>query len=123
MALVFGIGAGLFILIVIWTTVIAVSFIVMKQRGGGVIIGSMITVSLLTTLILILLPRGDNTSSHGEEVDGMFIARMSMIAGMMFSVVVGGVFVLLFRCIEPVYAKRQDLRFYDIYHPGSISKS
>ena len=58
MALVFGMGVGLFILIVLWTVVIMTGLLTMQWSKGGPITAGTVVLASLVTIILILIPRG-----------------------------------------------------------------
>lgn len=58
MALVFGMGIGLFILIVLWTVVIMTGLLTMQWSKGGPITAGTVLLASLVTIILILIPRG-----------------------------------------------------------------
>lgn len=58
MALVFGMGVGLFILIVIWTLVIVVGLLTIRWTNGGPITTSTVVLAAAVTIILVLIPRG-----------------------------------------------------------------
>ena len=58
MALVFGIGVGLFILIVLWTVVIITGLLTMQWSNGGSITAGTVLLASVVTIILVLIPRG-----------------------------------------------------------------
>ena len=59
MGLVFGIGVGLFILIVLWTVVIFTGVLTMQWSNGGPITATTVLLASVVTLILVLIPRGN----------------------------------------------------------------
>ena len=58
MALVFGIGIGLFILIVLWTFVILAGLLTMQWSNGGGITAGLTSLATVITIVLALIPRG-----------------------------------------------------------------
>ena len=59
MALVFGLGIGLFILIILWTLVIATGLLTVQWQNGTTITAGAVFLALTVTVILILIPRGE----------------------------------------------------------------
>ena len=53
MALVFGIGVGLFILIVLWTVVIFTGVLTMQWSNGGPITAATVLLASVVTLVLV----------------------------------------------------------------------
>ena len=58
MALVFGIGIGLFILIVLWALVILAGLLTMQWSNGGGITAGLTSLATVITIVLALIPRG-----------------------------------------------------------------
>ena len=58
MALVFGIGIGLFILIVLWALVILAGLLTMQWSNGGGISAGLTSLATVITIVLALIPRG-----------------------------------------------------------------
>ena len=58
--LVFGIGIGLFILIILWSVVVFVGIITLRWSNGGILTVSLVSLATLVTIILVFIPRGMN---------------------------------------------------------------
>eukprot|EP00116_Pleurobrachia_bachei_P002476 sb/3462738/ len=55
--LVFGIGIGLFILILLWSVVVFVGIITLRWNNGGILTVSLVSLATLVTIILVFIPR------------------------------------------------------------------
>ena len=58
MALVFGIGVGLFILIILWALVILAGLLTLQWNNGGAITAGLTSLAIIITIVLALIPRG-----------------------------------------------------------------
>ncbi|KAL5269275.1 hypothetical protein ACHWQZ_G002928 [Mnemiopsis leidyi] len=107
-------GVGLFILIVLWTVVIMTGLLTMQWSKGGPITAGTVVLASLVTIILILIPRGKITNESTDQVDEYFIPRITMLCVMSLSVILGGVFWFIMRCVQPIYAKQTSSLFHGI---------
>ncbi|XP_028402050.1 transmembrane protein 218-like [Dendronephthya gigantea] len=107
MALVLGIGSGLFALIIIWIVglILCVVFSrVSALRNGVVGIGILI---IALTVILILYPRESDESpkeTSKQPVDNLSVLRTTIFAGACLLAVISLVLMLVFHWMEPQYA-------------------
>ncbi|XP_054448834.1 transmembrane protein 218 [Pteronotus mesoamericanus] len=108
-ATVLGVGAGVFILALLWVSVLLLC--VLLSRASGVTRFSVLFVflgALIVTAVLLLFPRASETPAPEVEmkiVDAFFIGRYVLLA-FLTAVFLGGLFsVLIHHVLEPVYAK------------------
>ncbi|XP_037361443.1 transmembrane protein 218 [Talpa occidentalis] len=108
---VLGVGAGVFILALLWVFVLLLC--VLLSRASGIARYSIIFLFLgavLITSVLLLFPRASELPAPEVEVkivDSFFIGRYVLLA-FLTAVFLGGLFLLLIHHIlEPVYAKPQ----------------
>ncbi|XP_013366715.1 PREDICTED: transmembrane protein 218 [Chinchilla lanigera] len=106
---VLGVGAGVFILALLWVLVLLLC--VLLSRASGVARFSVIFVflaALVITAVLLLFPRASEFPAPGVEmkiVDTFFIGRYILLA-VLSAVFLGSLFLLLtHHVLEPVYAK------------------
>ncbi|XP_007950322.1 transmembrane protein 218 [Orycteropus afer afer] len=106
---VLGVGAGVFILALLWVLVLLLC--VLLSRASGIARFSVIFVflgALIITSVLLLLPRASESPTPEVEtqiVDAFFIGRYALLA-CLTAVFFGGLFlVLIHHILEPVYAK------------------
>ncbi|XP_047371666.1 transmembrane protein 218 [Sciurus carolinensis] len=106
---VLGVGAGVFILALLWVLVLLLC--VLLSRASGIARFSVIFVflgALIITSILLLFPRASEFPAPEIEtkiVDTFFIGRYVLLA-FLSAVFLGGLFlVLTHHILEPIYAK------------------
>ncbi|XP_044524919.1 transmembrane protein 218 [Gracilinanus agilis] len=106
---VLGVGAGVFILALLWVSVLLLC--VLLSRASGLARFSLIFVflaALIITTVLLLFPRATEIPTKKEEfkiVDKFFIGRYVLLAFLSITFL-GSLFLVLFHYIlEPVYAK------------------
>ncbi|XP_066115725.1 transmembrane protein 218 isoform X1 [Saccopteryx bilineata] len=106
---VLGVGTGVFILALLWVSVLLLC--VLLSRASGLARLSILFVffgALIITSVLLLFPRASEISAPEVEikiVDAFFIGRYVLLA-CLIAVFLGGLFLLLIHHIlEPVYAK------------------
>uniref|UniRef100_A0A8C3VPD4 Transmembrane protein 218 n=1 Tax=Catagonus wagneri TaxID=51154 RepID=A0A8C3VPD4_9CETA len=106
---VLGVGAGVFILALLWVSVLLLC--VLLSRASGVARFSVIFVflgALIITAILLLFPRASELPAPEAEmkiVDAFFIGRYVLLA-LVTVIFLGSLFlVLVHHILEPVYAK------------------
>ncbi|XP_057346362.1 transmembrane protein 218 isoform X3 [Manis pentadactyla] len=106
---VLGLGAGVFILALLWVLVLLLC--VLFSRSSGVARFSVIFAflgALIITSVLLLLPRASEAPAPEVEtkvVDAFFIGRYVLLA-FLIAVFLGSLFlVLTHHILEPIYAK------------------
>lgn len=106
---VLGVGAGVFLLALIWVLVLLLC--VLLSRASGIARFSIVFVFLgavIITSVLLLFPRASEVSAPEVEmkiVDAFFIGRYVLLA-VLSAVFLGGLFLVLTQhALEPVYAK------------------
>lgn len=106
---VLGVGAGVFILALLWVLVLLLC--VLLSRASGVARFSVMFVflgALIITSVLLLFPRASESPAPEVEVkivDALFIGRYVLLA-VITAVFLGALFlVLIHHILEPVYAK------------------
>ncbi|GAB5577223.1 transmembrane protein 218 [Panthera pardus] len=106
---VLGVGAGVFILALLWVLVLLLC--VLLSRASGVARFSVIFVflgALIITSVLLVFPRASEVPAPEVEmkiVDSFFIGRYVLLA-FLTAVFLGGLFlVLIHHILEPIYAK------------------
>lgn len=105
---VLGVGAGVFILALLWVLVLLLC--VLLSRASGVARFSVIFVflgALIITAVLLLFPRASEFPAPEAEikiVDAFFIGRYALLA-FISAVFLGGLFLVLTHVLEPIYAK------------------
>ncbi|KAG8522297.1 Transmembrane protein 218 [Galemys pyrenaicus] len=106
---VLGVGAGVFILALLWVFVLLLC--VLLSRASGIARYSVVFVFLgavLITSVLLLFPRASESPAPEVEVkivDSFFIGRYVLLA-LLTAVFLGGLFLVLIQHIlEPIYAK------------------
>lgn len=77
MALVFGIGVGLFILIVLWAVAIVTGLVTMQWSNGGPITAGAVLLASIITIILVLIPRGNSIFCNTYVIRGSSILLLS----------------------------------------------
>ncbi|XP_028714264.1 transmembrane protein 218 [Peromyscus leucopus] len=107
--MVLGVGAGVFLLALIWVLVLLLC--VLLSRASGIARFSIVFVflgALIITTILLLFPRASEFPAPEVEtkiVDAFFIGRYVLLA-FLSAVFLGGLFLLLtHHVLEPIYAK------------------
>lgn len=107
--MVLGVGAGVFLLALIWVLVLLLC--VLLSRASGIARFSIVFVflgALIITTVLLLFPRASEfPAPEGEMkiVDAFFIGRYVLLA-FLSAVFLGGLFLLLtHHLLEPIYAK------------------
>nr|BAC25179.1 unnamed protein product [Mus musculus] len=107
--IVIGVGAGVFLLALIWVLVLLLC--VLLSRASGIARFSIVFVflgALIITTVLLLFPRASEfPAPEGEMkiVDAFFIGRYVLLA-FLSAVFLGGLFLLLtHHLLEPIYAK------------------
>ena len=109
MALIIGVGPGLFALLFIWT-VCLLACLVLSRADGGIAyagIGSVLLAGLIT-VIFVVLPQEPKVPTVEESViiyDYAIIYRYLMIAGLALFLLIGLVVYLTDHLMMPVYAK------------------
>ncbi|XP_065056516.1 transmembrane protein 218-like [Rhopilema esculentum] len=109
MALVFGIGSGLFSLTVLW--VIGIFVVFLLSRTGGSLRNATIPVVLIlciTTIVMIIYPRKSldeelQTKKQAQNVDNIWIPRIVLFTFICLFTLIGFVF-LVQHWLEPVYS-------------------
>lgn len=106
---VLGVGAGVFILALLWVSVLLLC--VLLSRASGIARFSVIFIflgALIITAVLLLFPRAGEVPAPEAEmkiVDAFFIGRYVLLA-FLTAVFLGGLFLVLIHYIlEPIYAK------------------
>ncbi|XP_004714211.1 transmembrane protein 218 [Echinops telfairi] len=106
---VLGVGAGVFILALLWVLVLLLC--VLLSRASGIARFSIIFVFLgavVITSVLLLFPRATEFPIPDVEVkivDAFFIGRYVLLA-LLSAIFLGGLFlVLIHHILEPIYAK------------------
>ncbi|KAM8814918.1 transmembrane protein 218 isoform 1-T1 [Rhynchonycteris naso] len=106
---VLGVGTGVFILALLWVSVLLLC--VLLSRASGLARLSILFVffgALIITSVLLLFPRASEIPAPEVEmkiVDAFFIGRYVLLA-CLIAVFLGGLFlVLIHHILEPVYAK------------------
>ena len=90
---VLGVGAGLFIIILVWAIAFAVLLMLTNMDVGSAI--GIIGLASLITVVLLVIPREQKTDKVMEEkpevvlTDSMFIWRTVMVVFMSVSAIVG----------------------------------
>ena len=106
MALVVGIGVGLFLLIVVWFIAIFLYFLLSRAAGaiayGG--IGAVLA-AIALTLILWFTPRGEDTDKDFTIYDEYATGRIILLFFSTLMLVVGGLFLTYLNIAESVHAK------------------
>lgn len=111
MALVLGIGVGLFVLILLW--VLGILGCVALSRATGPLKNAVFGIGVLlivATVILLFYPRKTreeelaNAAVKQGEVDQLIIPRTVLFSFMCVFALVAFVFLLLFHWIEPIYS-------------------
>ncbi|XP_051012137.1 transmembrane protein 218 isoform X2 [Acomys russatus] len=107
--MVLGVGAGVFLLALIWVSVLLLC--VLLSRASGVARFSIVFVvlgALIITIVLLLFPRASEFPDPEVEVkivDAFFIGRYVLLA-FLSAVFLGSLFLLLtHHLLEPIYAK------------------
>ncbi|KAJ8315944.1 hypothetical protein KUTeg_005958 [Tegillarca granosa] len=109
MALVLGVGIGIFVLTFFWALAV-VSCIAFSRAQGGLSyagFGIVALVSLLT-VVLLVLPREPETPSLEEVIkvyDYSIIYRYLLISGCALFLLIGLIAYLVIHIMEPIYAK------------------
>ncbi|XP_029062890.1 transmembrane protein 218 [Monodon monoceros] len=106
---VLGVGAGVFILALLWVSVLLLCLLL--SRASGIARFSVIFVflgALIITAVLLLFPRASEFPAPEAEmkiVDAFFIGRYVLLAFITL-VFLGSLFlVLIHHIVEPIYAK------------------
>ncbi|XP_007520713.1 transmembrane protein 218 [Erinaceus europaeus] len=106
---VLGVGAGVFILALLWVSVVLLCALL--SRASGTVRFSVLFVvlgALIITVVLLLFPRASDSPAPEVEtktVDTFFIGRYVLLA-LLTAVFLGGLFlVLIHHILEPIYAK------------------
>ncbi|OWK17586.1 TMEM218 [Cervus elaphus hippelaphus] len=106
---VLGVGAGVFLLALLWVSVLLLC--VLLSRASGVARFSVIFAflgALIITAVLLLFPRASEVPAPEAEmkiVDAFFIGRYVLLA-FLTAVFLGSLFlVLIHHILEPIYAK------------------
>ncbi|XP_071806388.1 transmembrane protein 218-like [Asterias amurensis] len=108
MALVFGIGVGLFVLSIIWGLSLLLCIILSRAKGaaksGGI---AMIVVASLITVILIIYPKEGLQPEPVDNriTDGMFWTRVVILSMLSVFALLSLVFMFIFHWTEPIFAK------------------
>ncbi|XP_022103157.1 transmembrane protein 218-like [Acanthaster planci] len=107
MALVFGIGAGLFTLAIIWGFSLLMSIILSRASGGAKYGGiALVVLAGLITVILIIYPKeGVNPEPDTRITDRMFWPRIIILTVISIFALLCLVFMFIFHWTEPIYAK------------------
>ncbi|XP_075822477.1 transmembrane protein 218 [Microtus pennsylvanicus] len=107
--MVLGVGAGVFLLALIWVLVLLLC--VLLSRASGIARFSIVFVflgALIITAVLLLFPRANEFPAPEVEmkiVDAFFIGRYVLLA-FLSAVFLGGLFLVLTQhVLEPIYAK------------------
>ncbi|KAL4681229.1 hypothetical protein H8959_006706 [Pygathrix nigripes] len=106
---VLGVGAGVFILALLWVSVLLLC--VLLSRASGAARFSVILLffgAVIITSVLLLFPRAGEFPAPEVEVkivDDFFIGRYVLLA-FLSAIFLGGLFlVLIHHVLEPIYAK------------------
>ncbi|KAK3699429.1 hypothetical protein QZH41_018590 [Actinostola sp. cb2023] len=111
MALVLGVGVGLFVLMFLW--VLGIIGCVSLSRATGGLKNAVLGIGVLLVLITIVMlfyPRKTReeelagSSARKVEVDTMIIPRTVLFSFVCVFAVVGFVFLLIFHWMEPIYS-------------------
>ncbi|XP_071843991.1 transmembrane protein 218-like [Apostichopus japonicus] len=107
MALIFGIGVGLFILIVLWTITILLSLLFTRTDKLRPAAGGLFVLATLVTVILTLYPREGATTEPADIVvtDETFWGRVAMLAGLSLFTMLCLVFLFVFHWTESIEAR------------------
>ncbi|XP_048588831.1 transmembrane protein 218 [Nematostella vectensis] len=111
MALVLGVGVGLFVLVLLW--VLGILGCVAFSRATGGLKNAVFGIGVLlivVTLVMLFYPRKTRQeelggrSSKQVEVDGLIIPRTVLFAFMCIFALVTFVFLVVFHWMEPIYS-------------------
>ncbi|XP_027003621.2 transmembrane protein 218 [Tachysurus fulvidraco] len=106
---VLGVGAGVFLIALIWIGTLVLGLIMSRAAGAtrlGIV--PLVLLALTITLILVLFPRASELPSPVKEtqiVDNFFIGRYVLLAVVTVVFLVSLFLLLPFHLLEPVYAK------------------
>lgn len=98
-------GFGVYILTVVWCLTLMLCWVSIKTGHyvGKVSVGF----SVLLTLILVALPKGDVNYVYGANFyDGLFIPRYVILAVLFLSAVIGVVYVFVQNCLAPIETRK-----------------
>lgn len=98
-------GFGVYLLTVIWFLTLLLCWVSVKTGHyiGKVSVG----VSVLLTLMLVILPKGDLNYEHGANFyDRLFIPRYVILAFLSLSAAVGCVYAFIHNCLTPVETRK-----------------
>ncbi|XP_038065871.1 transmembrane protein 218-like [Patiria miniata] len=107
MALVFGIGAGLFTLGIIWGFSLLMCIILSRAAGGAKYGGfALIVLAGVITVILIIYPKEGLVPEPDIRItDRMFWPRVIILTLISIFALLCFVFMFIFHWTEPIYAK------------------
>ncbi|KAJ8034263.1 hypothetical protein HOLleu_21026 [Holothuria leucospilota] len=107
MGLIFGIGTGLFIIIVLWTITVLLSLAFSRVDSLRPVAGVLVLVTTIITIILVLYPREGAIPEAVDVVvtDHTFWGRVAMLAGMGLFTMLSLLFMLVFHWTDPVIAR------------------
>lgn len=100
--LVFGVGIGLFLILILWAAALLVFFISLRiEKKIGTIA---ILVVSICTIVLIALPRASEKSTTADKkiYDHLFIWRILLLVLLIISSIIGLVGYVKFGVTEPV---------------------
>lgn len=98
---VLGVGIGVFLLILLWTAILLVCLLFCRTRTTTTVI--CVTLALLITGLLAVIPKTRTELTESKVVDRLFIWRMSLVVilGVSF---LGSLALLVTHWMEPIYA-------------------
>lgn len=108
MAVVFGVGVGLFVLGVIWGLSILMCVVLSRSTGnlqmGGI---GVIILAGIITIILVLFPKEplEPLPSEVKITDNTFISRVLMLTLLGLFTLISLVCMFLFHWMEPIFAQ------------------
>uniref|UniRef100_A0A2R9BT47 Transmembrane protein 218 n=1 Tax=Pan paniscus TaxID=9597 RepID=A0A2R9BT47_PANPA len=104
---VLGVGAGVFILALLWVAVLLLC-VLLSRASGAVLCHFLFFGAVIITSVLLLFPRAGEFPAPEVEVkivDDFFIGRYVLLA-FLSAIFLGGLFlVLIHYVLEPIYAK------------------
>ncbi|RDD46035.1 Transmembrane protein 218 [Trichoplax sp. H2] len=107
MALVFGIGIGLFILIILWSVTLLGCFILARGTNSSGGIFGLGFLAAIVTAILILFPRASQSEAATLDntlYDEYLIGRSVLLGVMSLFSIICLLLMVVFHWMEPVYA-------------------
>lgn len=96
----FNFGVGVYFLSIIWFITFMLCWV--SVRTGHFIGKVAVTISIILTIVLVSLPKGDEEYTSANFYDKTYIPRFTIFALLLISVVAGGLFSFIYACLAPV---------------------